>query len=64
MGNICTIEIELAQVYINKNERRLELSSFVDKGIHFTNRLCQLVSGMCRHMSIQAVSKHLKIRWG
>jgi len=63
MGNMCVIEIELAQVYVNKNERRVEHSPFVDKGVHFTHRLCRLVSGMCRHMSIQAVSKHLKIRW-
>lgn len=63
MGKMCTIEIELAQVYVNKNERRIEHSPFVDKGVYFTHRLCQLVSGMCRHMSIQAVSKHLKIRW-
>jgi len=63
MGNMCTIEIELAQVYVNKNERRVEDSPFVDKGVHFTHRLCRLVSGMCRHMSIQAVSKHLNIRW-
>ncbi|VAW64584.1 Mobile element protein [hydrothermal vent metagenome] len=63
MGHMCTIEIELAQVYINKNERRIERSPFVEKGVHFTDRLCQLVSGLCRHMSIQAVSNHLKIRW-
>jgi len=63
MGRMCTLEIELAQVYVNKNERRIERSPFVDKGVHFTHRLCQLVSGLCRHMSIQAVSKHLKIRW-
>jgi len=63
LGRMCTIEIELAQVYINKNERRIEHSLFVDKGAHFTHRFCRLVSGMCRHMSIQAVSKHLKLRW-
>ncbi len=63
MGNLCTVEIELAQVYINKNERRIEHSPFIAKGEHFTHRLCRLVSGLCRHMSIQAVSKHLKIRW-
>lgn len=63
MGHSCAIEIELAQVYINKNARRLEECPFVDKGVNFTHRLCQLVSGMCRQMSIRAVSKHLKIRW-
>ncbi len=63
LGSMCSLEIELAQVYINKNERRMERSPFVDKGMHFTHRFCRLVSGMCRHMSIQAVSKHLGLRW-
>ena len=36
---------------------------FVGKGSRYTLRLCQLVSGMCRHMSIKTVSQHLKIRW-
>jgi len=57
------VEIELAQVFISKNERRIENCEFVDKGARFTHRLCHMVSGMCRYMSIQAVSNHLKIRW-
>lgn len=62
-GLPCWIEIELAQVYISKNDRRLESCPFVDKGCYFTQRFCRLVSGLCRHMSIQAVSKHLQVRW-
>jgi transposase len=62
-GQPCLIEIELAQVFINKNERRLEHCPFVDKGSYFTHRFCRLVSGLCRHMSIQAVSRHLNLRW-
>ncbi len=62
-GLPCWIEIELAQVYISKNERRLESCPFVDKGCYFTQRFCRLVSGLCRHISIQAVSKHLQVRW-
>lgn len=62
-GQPCLIEIELAQVFINKNERRLEQCSFVDKGRYFTHRFCRLISGLCRHMSIQSVSKHLNLRW-
>jgi transposase len=41
----------------------MESCDFVDKGNRFTRRFCQLVSGLCRHMSIQAVSRHLKLRW-
>ena len=63
MGYPCYLEIELAQVFISKNERRIEQCDFVDKGCRFTQRYCHLISGLCRHMSIQAVSRHLKIRW-
>lgn len=62
-GYPCVIEIELAQVFISKNERRMERCEFVDKGCRFTRRFCRLISGLCRHMSIQAVSRHLGLRW-
>jgi transposase len=62
-GYPCMIEIELAQVFISKNERRMERCEFVDNGWRFTRRLCRMISGLCRHMSIQAVSRHLGIRW-
>jgi len=62
-GYPCMIELELAQVFISKNERRMEHSEFVDKGYRFTRRFCRMISGLCRHMSIQAVSRHLGLRW-
>ena len=62
-GYPCVIDIELAQVWISKNERRLEQCDFVDKGCRYTKRFCRLVSDLCRHMSIQAVSRHLGVRW-
>ncbi len=62
-GYPCVLDIELAQVWISKNERRLEQCDFVDKGFRYTKRFCQLASGLCRHMSIQAVSRHLNVRW-
>ena len=62
-GYPCVIEVELAQVFISKNARRLEYCEFVDKGSRFTRRFCRMVSGLCRHMSIQAVSRHLGVRW-
>ena len=62
-GNSCVIDMELVQVWISKNERRLEHCDFVDKGCRYTKRFCRLVSGLCRHMSIQAVSRHLGVRW-
>jgi len=62
-GYPCVIEVELAQVFISKNERRMEHCEFVDKGWRFTRRFCRMISGLCRHMSIQAVSRHLGLRW-
>ncbi len=63
LGYPCILEIELAQVFISKNARRMEACEFVDKGNRFTQRFCRLVSGLCRHMSIQTVARHLKLRW-
>lgn len=63
LGHRCLIEIELAQVRVGKNARRIEHCPFVDKGSRFTHRFCHLVSGLCRHMSIQAVTRHLGLRW-
>jgi transposase len=63
MGYPRMLKIELAQVFVSKNARRMEPYEFVDKGNRFTRRFCRLVSGLCRHMSIQAVSSHLRLRW-
>jgi len=62
-GYPCVIDMELAQVFISKNERRMEHCEFVDRGWRFTRRFCRMISGLCRHMSIQAVSRHLGVRW-
>jgi len=62
-GYPCYVSIELAQVFISKNERRIEQCDFVDKGCRFTQRYCHLISGLCRHLSIQAVARHLDLRW-
>jgi len=63
MGLPCLIDIELSQVRIKDKVRHIESCEFIDKGSRYTKRFCRLVSGMCRHMSIQAVSRHLNLRW-
>lgn len=63
MGLPCLIDVELAQVRIKNKVRHIERCEFLDKGSRYTKRFCKLVSGMCRHMSIQAVSRHLNLRW-
>jgi len=62
MGLPCVLNIELAQVRSNNQQRRIEACDFVDKGCRYSKRFCRLVSGLCRHMSIQAVARHLDIR--
>jgi len=63
MGLPCIVDIEFSQVRIKDRVRHIESCEFVDKGSRYTKRFCRLVSGMCRHMSIQAVSSHLNLRW-
>lgn len=62
-GYRCEIKIELAEVRMDNGVRRMENCPFVEKGCYYTKRFCQLISGLCRHMSIQAVAKHFSIRW-
>lgn len=57
------IDIELAQVQTKDNKRRMESCDFVDKGCYYTKRFCRLISGLCRYMTISAVSKHFNLRW-
>ena len=62
-GYDCHIEIELAQIVTTDGKRRMESAEFIDSANRYTKRICRLVSGLCRHMTIQAVSRHLNIRW-
>jgi hypothetical protein len=62
-GFDCHLDIELAQVVTACGRRLMEACEFVDTGNRYTQRFCQLVSGLCRHMSISTVSRHLKLRW-
>lgn len=62
-GYDCHVEIELAQIVTATGKRRIESCDFVDKGVRFTHRFCHLISGLCRHMSIQVVALHLGLRW-
>ncbi len=41
----------------------IEATDFVDKGGRYTKRFCHFINGLCRYISIHAVSKRLDIRW-
>ena len=63
LSNRVQIAIELVQVQTKDNKRRIESCDFVDKGCYYTKRFCRLISGLCRYMTISAVSKHFNLRW-
>ncbi|MCQ1061422.1 transposase, partial [Photobacterium sp. ZSDE20] len=62
-GRPCIIEVELAQTRNKDGRRLIETTEYVAKGGRYTSRFCKFISGLCRHMSIHAVSQHLGIRW-
>ncbi len=62
-GRPCTIEVEFAQTRDQIGRRLIEPTEYVAKGSRYTARFCKFISGLCRHMSIHAVSQHLGIRW-
>ncbi|WP_443020106.1 ISL3 family transposase [Shewanella sp. MTB7] len=62
-GRPCSIEVELAQTRDKDGRRLIEATEYVAKGARYTIRFCQFISGLCRYMSIHAVSQHLGIRW-
>ena len=62
-GCYSIFEIELAEVRLPNGSRRIEKACFVEKGCYYTKRFCQLISGLCRHMTIQSVAKHFNLRW-
>lgn len=62
-GFKCYLDIELAQIVTRDGRRLMETCEFVNTGSRFTRRFCQLVSGLCRHVSISAVARHLGLRW-
>jgi len=62
-GRRVQIEIELAEVLAFDGKRHIEHCDFVERGYYYTKRFCRLVSGMCRHMTISAVARHLGLRW-
>lgn len=62
-GHPCKVEIELAQVITGDNIRHIEGCNFVDRKSRITYRFAHMISGLCRYMSIDAVSKHLNLSW-
>jgi transposase len=62
-GCPCEVEIEYAQVFLSPSCVRVEELPFVAPGTRATRRLARLVSGLCRHMPIDAVARHTGLSW-
>ena len=63
MGQPFKLDVELALVTGPDGRRQMEHSELVDPYCRYTRRMCRLISAMCRHMSISAVARHLKLDW-
>ena len=62
-GRPCEVEIEYAQIYVSSSRTCVEALPFVAPGVRATRRFARLVSGLCRHMSIDAVARHTGLSW-
>jgi len=62
-GHPCEVEIEYAQVFLSPACVRVEALPFVAPGTRATRRFARLVSGLCRHMPIDAVARHTGLSW-
>ena len=62
-GKCCHIHIQLAQVRTIQGERRIESCEFVEKGVRYSRRFCEQISGLCRHMPISVIARHYGLRW-
>lgn len=59
----CEVEIEYAQIFLSPSCVRVEALPFVAPGTRATRRFARLVSGLCRHMPIDAVARHTGLSW-
>jgi transposase len=62
-GRPCEVEIEYAQVFLSPSCVRVEALPFVAPGARATRRFARLISGLCRHMPIDAVARHAGLSW-
>ena len=62
-GKCCRIHIQLVQVRTSQGDRRIESCEFVEKGVRYSKRFCEQISGLCRHMPISVIARHYGLRW-
>lgn len=62
-GKRSEVEFEYIEVYISRNNRRVEKLGFTDNKMRVTHRYARYISGLCRHMPILAVARHTDLHW-
>ncbi|MES0873276.1 transposase family protein [Sinimarinibacterium thermocellulolyticum] len=62
-GHRVALDIEYLEIAIGARDRRVEQLDFVAAGAHYTHRLAELISALCRHMSISAVANWTGLAW-
>lgn len=62
-GHRVALDIEYLEIAIGARDRRVEQLDFVAAGARYTHRLAELISGLCRHMSLSAVAQWTGLAW-
>lgn len=62
-GRRVALDIEYLEIVIGARDRRVERLDFVEAGARYTRRLAELVSALCRHLPISAVSRWTGLAW-
>lgn len=62
-GHRVALDIEYLEIAIGARDRRVEELAFVEAGARYTKRLAELISALCRHMSLSAVARWTGLAW-
>lgn len=62
-GHRVALDIEYLEIAVGARDRRVEQLDFVGVGSRYTKRLEELVSALCRHLPISAVSRWSGLSW-
>lgn len=62
-GHRVALDIEYLEIVVGARDRRVERLDFVEAGARYTKRLAELVSALCRHLPISAVSRWTGLAW-
>jgi len=62
-GHRVALDIEYLEIAVGARDRRVEQLDFVDAGGRYTHRLGELISALCRHLSISAVARWTGLAW-